>query len=278
MVSNNKLFGLFVFSLMILLSGCSRQEKEMTFDDQCPHYEPNSVDSVECFLKIKDAQGDVLPCDVVFVFADYSEVRDSVVCENIDQKPLVGRCLYQTCWQKLAVNSHNPDSCKKIDQKSGYVEDRIGFRLFIDRCYSDSAWLLNNSLLCQNITEDGFRQECLGFFKNLDEDSKNDKLARISKESGFCSKIEDDFYRDGCFASLGVCDKIIKYNKDSCYDVLVNKKGADVCDDIAEIKDRDNCYNSAGQKFKDESICNKISSEDLRKLCQDTVKEYKSLY
>jgi len=133
-----------------------------------------------------------------------------------------------------------------------------------DMCYS-------KKLICDKISQQNIK----------DKDQCYSTLAELKKDSEICTQILDLNKRNICvaliFGKIAVqesnfqkCELITNQdNRDFCYTVVANEigwKNLEICEKIISQNSKDSCYFSIAVQLCDESLCEKISNNNISNL------------
>jgi len=137
-------------------------------------------------------------------------------------------------------------------------------------CYTQYAIDENNSNICEMI-------------KNPEVSDCYAKISAISKDISICKKLNNEDKITNCYqyaAQLSkdilFCDQLNKTdpNHISCYsNVAKETANYSICDNLdynmgtSNEKGIDHCYWNIAIEKKDNSFCNKITDENLKKIC-----------
>lgn len=125
--------------------------------------------------------------------------------------------------------------------------------------------------MCHKIEDQDIKEECLFRYVNYNSDKVNDEicsainldsrlqygcyetLASKSKDHTQCLKITNQEYQDDCLVYFS------RYLKEAL--------SKNICDDIASVSKKDNCYQEIGIRAKNATICQYISNQRTKDFC-----------
>lgn len=200
------------------------------------------------------------------------KLKDEIICSFIFEP-----YYRKICYEDLAVLKLDKNVCI-----AGFSKSKTSG--YLGRCYGLIAAELMDSTICEEFTDVHNKVSCYQEFSNavisisdasLCEKAGTEKkacyfgIALNTKNPTLCKSVSrpDSCYRE-IAQSTGdetLCEKIIDIEyKEYCYkDIAYNTGNYSLCEKAGSY--RNNCYiNLAAYKFKDSSLCGKISEDDLR--------------
>jgi len=159
-----------------------------------------------------------------------------------------------SCYQSLCEQYSNEEACNSLEaSKESFATESAALK--------EKVTGLCISALCKNKPE-GFEGSCTGmdeqYCYSLCEDQEEPYKLYCYIES------EADYSRDS-----SLCDKIAGLDyRDDCYFNIARTMGdSSLCDKIAGLDYRDDCYFNTAEWIEDPSICGKIADSEYKNNC-----------
>lgn len=270
---------------LVFISGCAE-----TISGPCPGFHPASQDKDMCLVDYAEQHKDPKICETINseIYKDECHHDVAVLTNDIELcKKIVGKLGYSIinlCFKTIAVNLTDETICEYLIEKKNYTSAKDG-------CYLDIAGLTKDKTICEKIINENWRKDCIRDIRFPECEGKDycfRGYAKQYEDTSICEFIESEFSREMCKNDVAVLTndielcKIIGMSpiKDDCLKTIaVNLTDETICEYISDTGKplpqsqytyKDECYNEIAKLAENKTICNKITSEELREECMSS--------